>query len=103
MIEQDFKRIKEISYLNTDNTPRYRRILHFCFKKHEHMQTYIYPEDIFHELRRFDDLQDYTFDQLEQDLGMLSSWGNLIAHQETGNKEERAREQNRRQNIHKRL
>ena len=85
MNEQDFKRIKEISYLNTDNTPRYRRILHFCFKKHEHMQTYIYPEDIFHELRSFEDLQDYTFDQLEQDLKMLSSWGNLIAHQETGN------------------
>ena len=37
MDEQDFRRISEVSYLNTENTWRYRSILHFCFKRHEHM------------------------------------------------------------------
>ncbi|MBR2215317.1 MAG: TIGR02677 family protein [Selenomonadaceae bacterium] len=84
MDEQDLRRITEVSYLNTDNTWRYRAILHFCFKRHEHMQTYVYPEDIFHELTKDPSFQEYTFEQLEQDLSMLVSWKNLIPHQETG-------------------
>lgn len=83
MEEQDFRRISEISYLNTENTWRYRAILRFCFKRHEHMQTYVYPEDIFHELREAPYFKDYTFDQLEQDLATLVAWKNLIPHQET--------------------
>lgn len=84
MDEQDFRRIAEVSYLNTDNTWRYRSILHFCFKRHEHMQTYVYPEDIFHELKKDPHFQAYTFEQLEQDLTTLVGWKNLIPHQETG-------------------
>lgn len=84
MKEQDFRRIPEISYLNTDNTWRYRSILHFCFRRHEHMQTYVYPEDIYHELRKDPHFENYAFEQLEQDLATLVSWKNLIPHQETG-------------------
>ena len=83
MDEQDYRRISEISYLNTDNTWRYRSILHFCFKRHEHMQTYVYPEDIFHELKRDPNFREYSFEQLEQDLATLVGWKNLIPHQET--------------------
>lgn len=81
--EQDIRRIPEASYLNTENTWRYRSILHFCFKRHEHMQTFVYPEDIFHELRKNPHFQEYTFDQLEQDLATLVGWKNLIPQQET--------------------
>ena len=83
MDEQDFRRISEVSYLNTENTWRYRSILHFCFKRHEHMQTYVYPEDIFHELKRDPSFREYSFEQLEQDLTTLVAWKNLIPHQET--------------------
>lgn len=83
MDELDLRRIPEASYLNTDNTWRYRSILHFCFKRHEHMQTYVYPEDIFHYLKQEPHFRDYTFDQLEQDLAALCDWKNLIPHQET--------------------
>ena len=83
MDEQDFRRISEVSYLNTENTWRYRSILHFCFKRHEHMQTYVYPEDIFHELKRDPIFREYSFEQLEQDLTTLVGWKNLIPHQET--------------------
>lgn len=84
MLEQDLRRISEVTYLNTDNTWRYRGILHFCYKRHEHMQTYVYPEDIFHELRKDEHFRAYTFEQLEQDLKTLVEWNNLIPHQETG-------------------
>lgn len=84
MDEKDFRRIPEASYLNTDNTWRYRAILHFCFKRHEHMQTYVYPEDIFHQLKKDAHFRDYAFEQLEQDLAALVGWKNLIPHQETG-------------------
>ena len=84
MGETDYRRIAEVSYLNADNTWRYRSIVHFCFKKHEHMQTYVYPEDIYHELRKDPHFQDYSFDQLEQDLAQLVAWKNLQPHQETG-------------------
>ena len=84
MDDKDFRRIPEASYLNTDNTWRYRAILHFCFKRHEHMQTYVYPEDIFHQLKKDAHFKEYTFEQLEQDLTSLVGWNNLIPHQETG-------------------
>ena len=84
MLDQDLRQIAEVTYLNTDNTWRYRGILHFCYKRHEHMQTYVYPEDIFHELKKDEHFQNYTFEQLEQDLKMLVEWKNLIPHQETG-------------------
>lgn len=83
MDELDFRRITEVNYLNTDNTWRYRAILHFCFKRHEHMQTFVYPEDIFHELKKDAHFESYTFEQLEQDLAALVTWQNLIPHQET--------------------
>ncbi len=84
MTDLDFRRITEVNYLNTDNTWRYRAILRFCFKRHEHMQTFVYPEDIFHELKKDAHFESYTFEQLEQDLAALVAWQNLVPHQETG-------------------
>ena len=49
MEDVDLRKIPEVAYLNTDNAWRYRAIVHYCYRKHEHMQTYVYPEDIFRE------------------------------------------------------
>ena len=84
MGENDFRRITETAYLNQENTWRYRAIVHYCYKKHEHMQTYVYPEDIYHKLREDVHFQAYSFEQLEQDLAQLVEWKNLKPHQETG-------------------
>ncbi|WP_182188677.1 TIGR02677 family protein [Pectinatus frisingensis] len=84
MNENDFCRITETAYLNQENTWRYRAIVHYCYKKHEHMQTYVYPEDIYHKLRKDVHFQEYSFEQLEQDLAQLVAWNNLKPHQETG-------------------
>ena len=84
MEENDFRRITETAYLNQENTWRYRAIVHYCYKKHEHMQTYVYPEEIYHKLREDVHFQEYSFEQLEQDLAQLVEWNNLKPHQETG-------------------
>ena len=82
--EKDICRIAETAYLNQENTWRYRTIVHYCYKKHEHMQTYVYPEDIYHALREDVHFAEYSFEQLEQDLAQLVTWNNLKPHQETG-------------------
>ena len=50
MEEQDLRRIPETAYLNAENAARYRAIRHFCYRRHEHMQTFVYPKEIFREL-----------------------------------------------------
>ena len=82
--EKDLCRIAETAYLNQENTWRYRAIVHYCYKKHAHMQTYVYPEDIYHALQGDTHFAAYSFDQLEQDLAQLVEWNNLKPHQETG-------------------
>ena len=47
MEERDLRRITEAAYLNQENTHRYRAIVHFCYQRHIHMQTFVYPVDIY--------------------------------------------------------
>ncbi len=84
MDDVDSRRIEEVTYLNTENTWRYRAIVHFCFRRHEHMQAYIYPEDIWQALQKQPQFKDYTQEQMDQDLSQLVAWHNLQAFQETG-------------------
>lgn len=82
MEEQELRRIPETAYLNAENAARYRAILHFCYRRHEHMQTFVYPEEIFRELTQTSFFAAYTEEQLAQDLAQLEAWGNLTAQQE---------------------
>lgn len=82
MEEQDLRRIPETAYLNAENAARYRAILHFCYRRHEHMQTFVYSEEIFRELAQTSFFVAYTEEQLAQDLAQLEAWGNLTAQQE---------------------
>ena len=84
MDDVDSRRIEEVTYLNTENTWRYRAIVHFCFRRHEHMQAYIYPEAIWQALQKQPQFKDYTQEQMDQDLSQLVAWHNLQAFQETG-------------------
>ena len=82
MEEQDLRRIPETAYLNAEHAARYRAILRFCYRRHEHMQTFVYPEEIFRELAQTSFFAAYTEEQLAQDLAQLEAWGNLTAQQE---------------------
>lgn len=57
---KDFAKIKEAAYLTAENATRYRMILHFFFVQHERMKDLLYPADIFHYMRSFKEMSDYT-------------------------------------------
>ena len=80
----DLKPIVEVAYLNQENTWRYRAILRYCYERHEKMQTYVYPEELYAYLTRDAQFAAYAFEQLEQDLRQLVEWKNLLPQQETG-------------------
>lgn len=84
MDEQDLKPLVEVSYLNRENTWRYRAILQYCFLQHERLHHYVYPEEIYQYLRTSSYFAEYNEEQLQQDLKQLVEWKNLIPRQETG-------------------
>jgi TIGR02677 family protein len=78
----EFPIIKEASYLTAENATRYRIILHFFYREHERMKDLLYPADVFRFVRSVKGMGDYTEAMLEQDLGTLVSWNNIIPRQE---------------------
>lgn len=78
------KPITEAKYLVVDNAYRYRAILRYFYTQHERMRQYLFPEEVYAFLKQFDEFQDYTEEELQQDLEQLVKWRNLIARQETG-------------------
>ncbi|MGG3843389.1 TIGR02677 family protein [Anoxybacillus kestanbolensis] len=77
------KPITEAKYLVVDNAYRYRAILRYFYTQHERMRQYLFPEEVYAFLKQFDEFQDYTEEELQQDLEQLVKWRNLIARQET--------------------
>jgi len=84
MNERDLRPIVETSYLNRENTWRYRAILRYCYVQHERLHHYVYPEEIYRHLKASPYFDNYSEEQLQQDLKQLVEWKNLIPRQETG-------------------
>ncbi|HLS09179.1 TIGR02677 family protein [Lentibacillus sp.] len=82
MQTQVFKKVQEASYLTADKAWSYRAILRYFYVQHERMREFLFPEEIFAHLKDLDGFQDYTEDQLHQDLDQLEKWNNLVARQE---------------------
>jgi len=47
------------------------------------MKYWLYKEDIFDELKKYDEFEEYTIDMLNSDLDTLVNWKNLIAIADT--------------------
>lgn len=77
------KQIDEARYLTAENAWRYRSILRFFYLQYEKMRYWMYKEDIYEELKRHSEFNDYTMDFLKQDLEVLVTWKNLIPMQDT--------------------
>ena len=77
------KKITEASYLCTGNTNRYRVIIRIAYKKYEKMKYSLYKEEIFEDIKKINGFDEYTLDDLKQDLDALETWGNFIAIQDT--------------------
>ncbi len=81
---QSFKKVVEASYLTVDKAWSYRVILRYFFIQHERMREFLFPEEVYEHLMSIQDFEDYTEEQLHQDLDQLVKWNNLVARQETG-------------------
>lgn len=77
------KQIDEMRYLTVDNTWRYRSILRYFYLQYEKMKYWMYKEEIFDELKKHEEFNEYTMEQCRQDLDVLISWKNLLAIQDT--------------------
>ena len=83
--EQLRKPVKEVNYLNVENTDRYRPILRFFYLKYERMKYWLYQEDVYEALREDPYFAHYTIEQCQQDLATLAGWGNLVTIQDSKN------------------
>lgn len=84
MSEQLLKPIQEATYLTVPNAWRYRSILRYFYQQHERLRHYLVLEEIFLYIRENPHFQDYSEEQLQQDLDQLVAWKNLIPRQDTG-------------------
>ena len=78
------KKFTEAQYLCTDNSYRYRVILRIAYKQYEKMKFWLYKEDIYNLIKEIEGFEDYSMENLNQDLDSLENWGNLITIQDTG-------------------
>ena len=82
--EKLLKPISEVTYLTTENAWRYRAISRYFYVQHEKLRHYLFPEEVYQNLKESLYFQDYTEEQLQNDLYQLVQWKNLIPRQETG-------------------
>lgn len=73
----------ETSYLTADNYLRYRAILRFFYNEYEKIRYWLYKEDVFCELKKYDEFSDYTMDLCKSDLEQLIAWKNIIPLQDS--------------------
>ncbi len=69
------KKITEASYLCMGNSFRYRAIIRIAYKKYEKMKYSLYKEEIFDDIKKINGFDEYTLDDLKQDLDALENLG----------------------------
>lgn len=77
--ETKLRQIPQVSYLSTQKTHRYRPIIRFIYEQTVvSLHPYALPADIMGYLQQFAEFTDYTYDELLEDLDVLSERNNLI-------------------------
>ena len=74
--------LQETSYLTAGNVTQYRRIMRMFYNEYEKMHFQLYKEDVFELLKAYSEFEDYTMDQLKNDLNSLVEWKNLTPIQD---------------------
>ena len=77
------RKITESKYLNQENSFRYRNILRIAFYKYEKMKYWLDQNEIYEEIKKLEDFENYTIENLKQDLDMLVEFKNFTAMQDT--------------------
>jgi TIGR02677 family protein len=75
------EKIQVTNYLNVENVGRYRLLMRHFYKRHRQMQGILYRPEIF-KMMKHEYSQEYTALDLDNDLEVLVTWGNLLKQQE---------------------
>ncbi len=78
-------RISETKYLNAENSYRYRPIMRVFYNHYIKLEYWLYKEDIYNELKDNAIFSEYTLDDCERDLDILTEWLSLTRLQDTKN------------------
>ena len=81
--ERLIKPLIEVNYLRAENVERYRTIIRFFYIEYEKRHYWIHKEDIFSVLHESEYFDDYTIEECQNDLTQLTTWGNLLARQDS--------------------
>ncbi|MDO5416985.1 MAG: TIGR02677 family protein [Lachnospiraceae bacterium] len=74
--------IMETAYLTAQNARQYRMIMRLFFREYEKMHFQLYKEDVLELLHQQEEFENYTMQQLMQDLEALVGWKNLTPLQD---------------------
>ena len=77
------KPVREVKYLDVENTDRYRSIIRLFYLNYEKLKYWMYQEEVYEELAEDAYFSAYTPEQCQQDLSVLKEWGNLATLQDT--------------------
>jgi len=78
------KPVPELKYLNADNVARYRLIMRYFYEKHSKLKYWLKPEEVFAGVMAFGLIDDYTEEQCQRDLEVLTDWKNLTSRHDGG-------------------
>lgn len=81
--ERLLKPLIEVNYLRAENVERYRSIIRFFYLEYEKRHYWIHREDVFETLKATGYFDNYTIEECQNDLTQLTSWGNLLARQDS--------------------
>ncbi|MGL4761932.1 MAG: TIGR02677 family protein [Sarcina sp.] len=77
------KEIKEATYLNTQNTYRYRKIIRCTYQFYQNMKYWVYAQEIYKYIKEKYGVENYTENDLKVDLDALTKYGNFQTIQDT--------------------
>ncbi|WAH36352.1 DUF2397 domain-containing protein [Alicyclobacillus dauci] len=78
------KPVPEVKYLNAENVGRYRLIMRFFYENHSKLKYWLKPEDVFSGISAWNLIDDYTLEQCQRDLDVLTEWRNLTSSHDGG-------------------
>lgn len=78
------KPLPEVKYLTADNVARYRLIMRCFYENHSKLKYWLKPEEVYLGVSSWNLLDDYTLEQCQRDLDVLTDWRNLTSSHDGG-------------------
>jgi uncharacterized protein (TIGR02677 family) len=78
------KPVPETKYLNSGNVERYRLVMRCFYRNYGKLKYWLRPEDVYEEVLSYGLLEEYTLEECQRDLDVLTEWKNLTTRHDGG-------------------